>query len=205
MFPTYLQLGFEHITDLTGYDHMLFLLALCAAYVYSDWKKILVLVTAFTLGHSITLALAVLNIIPVNAAWVEFLIPVTIAATAAKNLLSFKVAPSFAESSSPFREPEKAQTAILDLTYLMALTFGLIHGMGFSNYLRSLLGDELLMPLFAFNVGLELGQLLVVALIFGLQFVLMNTIRVKPKHWNLIVSLTAGAISLLLAAQRIPF
>ena len=186
MFPTYFQLGFEHITDLNGYDHMLFLLALCAAYIYRDWKKILVLVTAFTLGHSITLALAVLNIIPVNAAWIEFLIPVTIVATAVKNLSA---------------KQEKAAIA----TYLMALGFGLIHGMGFSNYLRSLLGDELLMPLFAFNIGLEVGQLIVVGLIFGLQFVVMNTISVKPKHWNLVVSLTAGGISLLLAAQRIPF
>lgn len=185
MFSTYLQLGFEHITDLNGYDHMLFLLALCAAYVYSDWKKILVLVTAFTLGHSVTLALAVLNIIPVNGAWIEFLIPVTIVATSAKNL---------------FAKQEKAAIA----TYFMALGFGLIHGMGFSNYLRSLLGDDLLMPLFAFNVGLEAGQLIVVATIFGLQYVVINTISVKPRQWNLVVSLTAGAISLLLAAQRIP-
>jgi len=186
MFPTYFQLGFEHITDITGYDHMLFLLALCAAYVYSDWKKILVLVTAFTIGHSITLALAVLNIIPVNSDWTEFLIPVTIVATAAKNLIS---------------RQSKAAT----VTYVMALVFGLIHGMGFSNYLRSLLGDELLLPLFSFNVGLEVGQLLVVALIFGLQFILMRTISVKPKHWNRVVSLVSGGISLLLAAQRIPF
>jgi hypothetical protein len=186
MFPTYFQLGFEHITDINGYDHMLFLLALCAAYVYSDWKKILVLVTAFTLGHSITLALAVLNILPVNATWIEFLIPVTIVATAAKNLSA---------------KHEKAAI----VTYLMALGFGLIHGMGFSNYLRSLLGDELVMPLFAFNVGLEIGQLLVVAVIFLIQFALINTISVKHKHWNLVVSLVAGGISLLLAAQRIPF
>ena len=78
MFTTYFQLGFEHITDLNGYDHILFLIALCAAYRYTDWKRILILVTAFTVGHSITLALAVLNIIPVNAAWIEFLIPLTI-------------------------------------------------------------------------------------------------------------------------------
>ena len=186
MFSIYLQLGLEHITDLNGYDHMLFLLALCAAYVYSEWKKILVLVTAFTLGHSITLALAVLKLIPVNGDWIECLIPVTIVATAAKNL---------------FAKQEKAAIA----TYFMALGFGLIHGMGFSNYLRSLLGDELLMPLFAFNVGLEIGQIIVVSIIFALQFVLMRTTSAKPKHWNRVISLFAGGISLLLAAQRIPF
>jgi len=185
MLSTYLQLGFEHITDLHGYDHMLFLLALCAAYQYFEWKKIVVLVTAFTLGHSITLALAVLNIIPVNAAWIEFLIPITIAATDAKNLIA---------------KQQKAATA----TYFMALGFGLIHGMGFSNYLRSLLGDELLMPLFAFNIGIELGQLLVVSGIFLLQFALMKTISVKHTHWNTLISIVSGGISLLLAAQRIP-
>lgn len=186
MLSAYLQLGFEHITDIHGYDHMLFLLTLCAAYVYTDWKKILVLVTAFTVGHSVTLALAVLNIIPVNPSWIEFLIPVTIALTAGKNLKA---------------KQEKSATA----SYLMALGFGLIHGMGFSNYLRSLLGDELLMPLFAFNIGIESGQLLVVGLIFLVQFALIKTISVKPLHWNTLISIVSGGISLLLAAQRIPF
>lgn len=186
MFGSYFQLGFEHITDIHGYDHMLFLLTLCAAYVYTDWKKILVLVTAFTIGHSITLALAVLNIIPVNAVWIEFLIPITIVATAVKNLIA---------------KQEKSAMA----TYFMALGFGLIHGMGFSNYLRSLLGDELVLPLFSFNVGIELGQLLVVGAIFLGQFALFKTISVQHRHWNLSVSLVSGGISLLLAAQRIPF
>lgn len=186
MFPTYLQLGFEHITDLHGYDHMLFLLALCAAYQYDEWKKILVLVTAFTLGHSLTLALAVWNIIPVNAAWIEFLIPLTILATSVKNLLATN---------------KRAATA----TYLMALGFGLIHGMGFSNYLRSLLADEFVMPLFAFNLGIELGQLLVVSVVFLLQFALFKTISVKHVWWARVISLSTGVISLLLVAQRIPF
>jgi hypothetical protein len=186
MSPTYFQLGFEHITDINGYDHMLFLLALCAAYFYSDWKKILVLVTAFTVGHSITLSLAGLNIIPVNSDWIEFLIPVTIVATATKNLVV---------------KQGKAAT----VTYLMALGFGLIHGMGFSNYLRSLLGDELLLPLLSFNLGIEIGQLSVVTAIFLIQFALLNSVSVTYKTWNIAVSLFAGGISLLLAAQRIPF
>lgn len=196
MLVTYLQLGFEHITDFNGYDHMLFLLALCAAYLYSDWKKILVLVTAFTVGHSITLALAVLNIIPVNAAWIEFLIPVTIAATAAKNLIGIPLTPS---KRGGIHHPLWG-----GLGWGLALGFGLIHGMGFSNYLRSLLGNELLMPLFAFNIGIELGQLLVVSIIFLVQFALVKTISVKHHHWNVLISIVSGGISLLLAAQRIP-
>lgn len=200
MFPTYLQLGFEHITDLNGYDHMLFLLALCGAYVYYEWQKIVILVTAFTIGHSVTLALAVLNVIPVDATWIEFLIPVTIVATALKNIIASAVANG--ATNAPVGGMKKWT---LELNYLMALTFGLIHGMGFSNYLRSLLGDELLLPLFSFNIGLEIGQLIVIGVIFLVQFILMRTIGVKPKHWNLVVSIVAGGISLLLAAQRIPF
>ncbi len=198
MLPTYFQLGFEHITDLNGYDHMLFLLALCAAYVYTDWKKILVLVTAFTIGHSLTLALAVLNIIPVNSDWIEFLIPVTIVATAAKNLSPSLTLPQ--GEGNP-----QSWLAGMSAGWGLALGFGLIHGMGFSNYLRSLLGDELLMPLFAFNIGIEVGQLLVVILIFLIQFGLIKTVRIKHKNWNVVVCLVSGGISLLLAAQRIPF
>lgn len=186
MFSTYLQLGFEHITDVYGYDHMLFLLALCGAYRYTDWKKIIILVTAFTLGHSFTLILAVLDIITVNADWVEFLIPVTIAATAAKNV---------------FVKSEKAAS----ITYLMALFFGLVHGMGFSNYLRALLGDELVWPLFSFNLGIELGQLLVVFGIFLIQFALFKAMNLSHSVWNWVISAVAGGISLILAVQRIPF
>ena len=200
MFATYLQLGFEHITDINGYDHMLFLLALCGAYVYHEWQKIVILVTAFTIGHSVTLALAVLNVIPVDATWIEFLIPVTIVATSLKNIIA-----GFSLGNEPNRSNQRIGAWTLELNYLMALTFGLIHGMGFSNYLRSLLGNELLLPLFSFNIGLEIGQLLVVALIFLLQFALIQTIRLKPKHWNLVVSVIAGGVSLLLAAQRLPF
>lgn len=199
MFPTYFQLGLEHITDLNGYDHMLFLLALCGVYLYRDWQKILILVTAFTIGHSTTLALAVLNVIPVNAEWIEFLIPATIVATSIKNVLGGL------QSEEANEPPQGIHAWTLELNYLMALAFGLIHGMGFSNYLRSLLGDDLLLPLFSFNIGLEIGQLLVVAVIFLVQFALINAISVKHTYWNLVVSLVAGGISLLLAAQRIPF
>lgn len=200
MFTSYLQLGFEHITDLNGYDHMLFLLALCGAYAYYQWQKIVVLVTAFTIGHSVTLALAVLNVIPVDSAWIEFLIPVTIVATSFKNLIA-----ELLPKTDPYKEPKGLAAWSLELNYLMAMAFGLIHGMGFSNYLRSLLGDELLMPLFAFNIGLEVGQLIVVAVIFLVQFALFKAVSVKHKHWNGVVSLMAGGISLFLAAQRIPF
>lgn len=195
MFGSYLQVGFEHITDLEGYDHMLFLLALCASFLFSDWKRIIVLVTAFTVGHSVTLALAVLNIIPVNPQWIEFLIPVSILLTAVRNMLM---------PPSPQTTAAKPSSWV-GSAWLLAFGFGLIHGMGFSNYLRALLGDDLLMPLFAFNIGLELGQLLVVAIIFAVQFILMRATSVNHRTWNLSISLLAGVVSLILAVQRVPF
>lgn len=193
MFPTYFQLGLDHITDVNGYDHILFLLALCAAYRFSDWKSILILVTAFTMGHSLTLGLAVLNIIPVNGAWVEFLIPLTIFLTAGKNIFfAFRGGMQRLETSSI-------------ASYALALGFGLIHGMGFSNFLRSLLGDELLLPLFAFNVGLEAGQLIIVTLIFAVQWAVMRVPAVRLKGWNIALSLLSAGVSMMLLAERVPW
>lgn len=191
MFPTYFQLGLTHITDLNGYDHILFLIALCAAYRFSDWKRILILVTAFTLGHSLTLALAVMHIIPVNGAWVEFLIPLTILLTAVKNI------------GQSFVKGEREASTVV--TYLLAAGFGLIHGMGFSNFLRSMLGDELLLPLFAFNVGLEVGQLAIVAVIFGVQWAVMRLLPVHLKGWNIALSVLAAGVSVMLLVERVPW
>lgn len=195
MFTTYFQLGFEHITDVNGYDHILFLIALCAAYRYVDWKNILVLVTAFTVGHSLTLALAVLNIIPVNGAWIEFLIPLTIFITAVANLYH------------GWKDPSLTLPILgrgLGGGWSLALGFGLIHGMGFSNFLRSLLGDELLWPLFSFNLGLEMGQLIIVSVIFGLQWAAVRFAGWSLRWWNIGLSLLAAIVSLYLMVERLP-
>jgi len=205
MFPTYFQLGFEHITDVNGYDHILFLIALCAAYRFTDWKSILVLVTAFTVGHSLTLALAVLNIITVNSDWVEFLIPLTIFITAGTNLYRGWKDPS---QTPPRLRPEGNPPLLgrgLGGDWLLALGFGLIHGMGFSNFLRSLLGEELLLPLFSFNVGLEVGQLIIVVLIFGLQWASVRFMKLQLRWWNLLLSLIAAGVAVFLMAERLPF
>jgi hypothetical protein len=146
-FFLYFELGWQHICDWRGYDHILFVTVLCGTYLLADWRKVLVLVTAFTIGHSITLALSVLNIIHINTSLIEFLIPVTIVITSLINILN----------------KQRSNTTIR-LSYFLALFFGLIHGMGFSNYLKSLLGatSNVTTELFAFNVGLEFGQVLIV-------------------------------------------
>jgi hypothetical protein len=173
-FQLYFQLGIQHILDIKGFDHILFVVALCAIYITRDWKKILILVTAFTIGHSITLALATLKLIKVDSDWVEFLIPTTIAITALSNI--FKPKPSSGRG--------------IQINYFFALFFGLIHGLGFSNYLRSLLGKEasLFEPLLAFNLGLEVGQLVIVAIFMVVSGILVGIVGINRKDWALVIS-----------------
>ena len=192
-FLIYLRLGFDHITDPRGYDHILFVIALCAVYILQEWRQVLMLVTAFTIGHSITLALATLQLIHYKTALVELLIPITILITAISNFF--------------FREEKQRKFPSRKLSgrswrYGLALSFGLIHGMGFSNYLRSLLGREadIVGPLLAFNIGLEIGQLVIVALVLLIAYGLLSMLKISRLRWTLIVSgIVAGmAISLII-------
>ena len=184
-FETYLRLGFHHISDLRAYDHILFIVALCAIYEVRHWRQVLILVTAFTIGHSLTLALSTTGLVTIPVKIVEFLIPITILLTAVFNVIG---------TDRGFAGRK------MNINYGLALFFGLIHGMGFSNYLRMLLGEEesILMPLFAFNVGLEIGQLLIVALVFLGAFLAMNVFAVKHRDWNIFVSGAAFGIALVL-------
>jgi hypothetical protein len=147
----YIQLGFRHITDFNGADHILFLLALAAIYRFRDWRECLWVATAFTVGHSLTLGLAVTNLLTIRPALVEFLIPITIVATGLENL----IARDRAKNSGARRYRP-----------VLAGVFGLVHGAGFANYLRSLFVDDIALPLFGFNVGIELGQICVLVLTF---------------------------------------
>lgn len=184
LFELYFGLGLTHILDIQGYDHILFVIALCTIYTPLDWRKILVLVTAFTIGHSLTLALATLKFISVDAGLIEFLIPVTIAITSVANLFS--------------SNPKKA--GLIHLNYFFALFFGLIHGLGFSNFLKSLLGKEnsILEPLLAFNLGLELGQIVIVVAFLGLTYLFLNIIKIKKQNWIQVVSAIVFVWSLVM-------
>jgi len=143
-FDFYIKLGFEHITNLAGYDHILFLVALCAIYRLQQWKNILILVTAFTIGHSVTLALAAFDTVTIPSKIIKFLIPATIFITAIHNVTN---------------QSSVEKTAKMGRNYLMALFFGFIHGMDFSNYFKALLMDpsSVVTPLLGFNIGIELG------------------------------------------------
>ncbi len=187
-FPVYFELGWQHILDIAGYDHILFVMALCCSYFIADWRKVVVLVTAFTIGHSITLALSVFQLVNISTALIEFLIPVTIVVTAFTNIV---------------RKPKTRKSNWLIYGY--ALFFGLIHGLGFSNYLRSLLGKEnsITGPLFAFNVGLELGQLIIVAVVLGVSYLLTAFFGVTKRNWTFFISSAIFGIALVMCLERL--
>ncbi len=189
-FGLYFTLGRQHIADWQGIDHILFIMALCLRYQIADWQKILVLVTAFTIGHSITLALSVLNIVHFSSKWIEFIIPITILITAVSNIFVKK----FVFKSK------------LPLIYFLALFFGLIHGLGFSNYLKSLLGKDsnIVVQLFAFNIGLEAGQLMIVSGIMLLSFMVDNLFKVNRREYILYCSGGVFALATQMALQRWP-
>ena len=194
-FQVFLRLGFEHIADLRGYDHILFIVALCAGYEPRHWRKLLILVTAFTVGHSITLALATLRLITINDGLVEFLIPVTIFVAGVMNILS----------SSPEADGLVERKRARALKYFLALGFGLIHGMGFSNFLRALLGEEegIALPLFAFNVGLEVGQICIVIAVLILTFLVVHLARMRRHDWILVLSGATAGVALTLMVERL--
>lgn len=185
-FQVYFQEGREHILNWKyGYDHILFVVALCALYLMRDWKKVLILVTAFTIGHSVTLALAALNIIPVNEELIEFLIPTTIFITAISNF---------------FRDEESVHERNVHINYIYALLFGLIHGMGFSNYFRTILGKDrgIVSQLLAFNLGLELGQIIIVVIFLTVAFIFVDLFGINRRDWKLVISSMIAGIALML-------
>ena len=183
-FEFYLKLGFEHIANLNGYDHILFLVVLCAVYQINQWRNILILVTAFTIGHSITLFIVSLDFFSIPSRIIKLLIPITILITSLQNVINIKQI----ENSSRMGK-----------NYFMALFFGLIHGMDFSNYFKALImsPDEIVIPLLGFNIGIELGQLLIVLFIVLISFIFLNIIKIKHLKWNLFISGAAFGMSLI--------
>ncbi|WP_298738211.1 HupE/UreJ family protein [uncultured Chitinophaga sp.] len=188
-FATYFKIGWQHIVAWEGYDHILFIVALSAIYLLSDWRKVLILVTAFTVGHSITLALSVLNVVRVSTRLIEFLIPVTIFITALFNII---------------RQPKSERPGAVQLNYFFALFFGLIHGMAFSNQLRSLLGTDtsVVTPLLSFNLGLEFGQVLIVIVVLLASGIVVNLTGIKRRDWTMFISSAIFGIAFMMAIDR---
>src|SRR6201996_8655009 len=190
-FKLYFGIGIDHILNWEALDHILFIAALCLRYLVKDWKKVVVLVTAFTIGHSITLALSALGLVHFATRWIEFLIPLTIVATAINNL---------------FQRPTQVDhPSRLPLIYFFALFFGLIHGLAFANSLLSLIGGEnVVVPLLAFNLGVEAAQLLVVAIILAISFIFVQLMKIRRTWWVWGVSALVLLASIKMAFDRWP-
>lgn len=188
-FGFYFKLGWEHIISKDALDHQLFIAALAAIYILKDWKQVLILVTAFTIGHSLTLALSVLDVIRVNSKWVEFLIPLTIVITAIANLFQKKFTPK-----------------TIRINYFLALFFGLIHGMGFANSIRFMMASDqnLGWSLFGFNVGLEVGQVVVVTVLMLLSHLVVSMLNVNRRDWVIFLSAAVFSLSLKMVLERFP-
>lgn len=188
-FTIYFQLGTGHILTLDAFDHILFVAALCLRYLWHDWRKVVVLVTAFTIGHSLTLALSALGFIKVNAGFIEFLIPLTIAATCITNIF----------------QKNTEQKKQVSLIYILALFFGLIHGLAFAGTLLSMEGKEgLVAHLLAFNLGIEVAQLLIVLVILLISYLAVQQLKLSRTVWLRGASALILVVSLFWAYQRFP-
>jgi HupE / UreJ protein len=189
-FRFYFGLGWEHIMNWEALDHLLFITALATIYLLKDWKQVLILVTAFTIGHSLTLALSVLDIIRFPSNWVEFLIPCTIVVTAISNLFQ-----------------KKFTAKSIRINYFLALFFGLIHGMGFANAIRFMLAKDqsLGWGLFGFNVGLEAGQIVVVTSILLVSWAILRFLNINRREWVIFLSAGIFSLALKMALERLPF
>lgn len=184
----YFSIGWGHIISIDALDHILFVVALSSIYLFKDWKKVLILITAFTIGHSLTLALSVYDIVRINNKLVEFLIPVTILITAIFNFLQ-----------------KNYYHKKFQLNYIFALFFGLIHGLGFANSIRFMLAksESIGWPLLSFNLGLEAGQIVIVFLILLLCFVAVTLLKLPRKIWVYVLSSIAIIFSIQMIVDRI--
>lgn len=191
----YVTLGFRHIVSMDASDHLLFLVALAAVYRPRDWRAALLVVSAFTVGHSITLALAATHVLRLPVSLVEFLIPITIMVTCIENVLLRDVQ---IVGWRRWRRPA------------LAATFGLVHGAGFASYLDSLMMTEIARPLFGFNVGIEMGQILVLSVIAAVCVTIDAMLaRVRDVaagfHWRVVgVSAAVLIVASRIAWERMP-
>jgi len=185
----FFELGLTHVLDINGYDHVLFLVVLAAPYLFSNWKKVLFLVTVFTVGHSISLILSSYKFVSVNSDLVEFVIPVTIAITALFNIMT---------------SGKMVQKTKIGLLFFITLLFGVIHGLGFSNYFKMIVGsaDYKFIPLIEFALGVELAQVIVVVVVLLLSSAAQNILNISKKDWVLVLSsVTLGLVIPMLLSR----
>lgn len=188
-FMLYLEMGLYHVIDLKAYDHVLFLIVLAVVFSFTQWKKLLWLVTLFTIGHSVSLSLSAYEIVKIKIELIEFLIPVTIFITGATNIFNTK----------------KISKIKDNVNLIFALFFGLIHGLGFSNYFRGMIGKEedKFLPLVEFALGIELAQIIIVIGILILGVLLESVAKVSKRDWIMVTSSIVVGFSIQMMLDRV--
>ncbi len=188
-FTLYFKMGFHHVLDFSAYDHILFLIVLAVVFKFNQWKKVLWLVTLFTIGHSITLALSAFEIIKINVNVIEFLIPLTIFITGLVNIITI------------YKTSKRNE----NINLLFGLFFGLIHGLGFSNYFKMMVGreEDKLFPLVEFALGIEAAQIIIVLGILSIGALILSIKKIKREYWILINSSIVILISIKMMFERI--
>jgi len=175
-FWIYLEIGFKHVLDFKAYDHVLFLIALTVPYTFKEWKRVLILITIFTVGHTLALLLSVLGIVMIKVNIVEFLIPITILTTALYNL---------------FTSGKSSKSSSINTIGFITLFFGVIHGLGFSNYFKDILSGnpvDKLLPLLEFALGIEFAQITTVLAVLILSYIVQTFFRFSKRDWTLVMS-----------------
>lgn len=184
-FWLYFETGLRHVLDINAYDHILFLIVLTVPYTFKDWKNVLLLITIFTIGHTLSLMLSVYGVIKVNGTIIEFLIPITILVTALFNI---------------FKSGKKSSKGNNSLNFVSITTlfFGVIHGLGFSNYFKLVLDkntNDKLLPLLEFALGIEAAQLIIVLVVLIIAYILQDFFRLNRRDWVLVTSaFVAGVV-----------
>ncbi|MDH7448356.1 HupE/UreJ family protein [Aquimarina sp. 2201CG14-23] len=190
-FWLYIKLGLNHVLDWQAYDHILFLIVLTVAYTFDNWKRILLLVTLFTLGHTTSLFLAVYDVVSVNSRLVEFLIPITILAGAIFNV---------------FTAGKTTGKNKIGVLYATTIFFGLIHGLGFSSFFNAVSSNvsAKILPLIEFALGIELAQLIVVSIVLIVSFIIQTIFRFSKRDWILVISsVVIGMVIPMIIANKI--
>ncbi len=169
------QYGINHVLDIKGYDHVLFLMVLAVPYVFKDWKRVLLLVSMFTLGHTLSLVLAAYGIVSVNGNLVEFLIPVTILVVAIYNV---------------FTAGKKDRSTKVGLLFFTTLFFGLVHGLGFAREFKMFAGqsEDKLELLIEFALGIEIAQVIIVFIVLFFGFLCQTIFRFSRRDWVMVLS-----------------
>jgi hypothetical protein len=191
-FFTNVKYGVNHVLDINAYDHVLFLIVLTVPYLFKDWKRVFLLVTMFTLGHTISLLLAVYGAVNIKSSIIEFLIPITIFIVALFNV---------------FTSGKGAQQEKIGILFFSTLFFGLVHGLGFAGEFRMYIGktQSKLIPLLEFALGIEIAQVIIVFLVLFLGYVFQTVFRFNKRDWIMVISAVVVGLVIPLLLNNYPF